>query len=491
MQSNNLNGKLISEGLTFDDVLLIPQKSAVLPSAVSLKTQLTAKIKLNIPFISAAMDTVTESKMAIAIARQGGLGVIHKNLSIEKQALEVEKVKRNESGFIKDPIVLSSDKTIEEADHLMGFYKISGVPIVTPDKKLLGIITNRDIKFAKNYSQTVGQVMTSENLITANPGITIEKAEKIMLKNRIEKLPIINKSGILKGLITIKDIDNKQEYPNACKDKLGRLMCAAAVSTGKDTIERVKALVAVGVDLIVVDSAHGHSQGIIDVVSKIRAKYPNLDLAAGNIVTSDAAKALISAGANVVKVGIGPGSICTTRVIAGVGMPQITAINDVYNYCKIKNVAVIADGGIKYSGDAIKAIAAGASCVMMGGTLAGTSEAPGEEIILNGRKYKTYVGMGSIAAMKRGSSDRYFQSNTTEKKLVPEGIEARVSFKGQVKDVIYQFCGGIRSGMGYCGADTIVKLISNAKFVRITNAGLKESHPHDVAIIKEAPNYIK
>ncbi len=488
INNDNLNGRLIKNGITFDDVLLIPQKSTTLPSEVSLKTKLTNKIIMNIPFISAAMDTVTESKMAIAIARQGGFGIIHKNLSIEKQSIEVEKVKRNESGFIKNPVVLSKNKTISDAEKIMNKFKISGLPIVNEQKKLLGIITNRDIKFAKTQKTMIEKIMTKENLITSNPGVSLEQASEIMLKNRIEKLPIVDKNNILKGLITIKDIDNKKEYPNACKDKQGRLICGAAVGISKNTLERVQKLVEVDVDVIVVDSAHGHSQGVIDMVKTIRKKFPNLDIIAGNVVTSKAAHDLINAGANVIKVGVGPGSICTTRIIAGVGMPQLSAISDVYKICKTKKISLIADGGIKYSGDVVKSLAAGATCIMMGSAFAGTSEAPGEEIILNGRKYKKYIGMGSLEAMRKGSSDRYFQDKNN--KLVPEGVEARVSFKGKVEEVIYQFCGGLRSGMGYCGASTIEELTENAKFIKISNASLKESHPHDVIITKEAPNYL-
>ncbi len=487
MGNNNLNGKLIIDGLTFDDVLLIPQKSTKIPNEVDVETKLTKKITLKIPFISSAMDTVTESKMAIAMARQGGIGIIHKNLSIEEQSAEVDKVKRNESGFIKDPIILHKNATIQEANDLMSKYRISGLPIVENNMKLVGLITNRDIKYANNSKLKVENVMIKNNLITAPPGISLENAANIMLKNRIEKLPIINKDNILKGLITIKDIDNKKEYPNAAKDNLGRLLCGAAVGINSGTLERVKALVNSKVDIIVVDSAHGHSSGVISIVKEIRKKYPNLDIIAGNVVTAQAAHELINAGADVIKVGVGPGSICTTRIIAGVGMPQISAINDIYQVCKLKKISIIADGGIKFSGDVVKAIAAGANAVMMGGALAGCFESPGEEIIINGRKYKKYVGMGSVEAMQRGSSDRYFQSN--KNKLVPEGIEACVTFKGKVEDILYQFVGGLRSGMGYVGAHSINDLIKNSKFVKITSAGLIESHPHDVIRIKDAPNY--
>lgn len=487
MASNNLNGKLIEEGLTFDDVLLIPGKSHILPNDVLLQTKLTSKLTLNIPFISSAMDTVTESQMAIAMARHGGIGIIHKNLSIEKQASEVDKVKRNESGFIYNPIVLDKDKTIKEANDLMARYRISGLPIVAPGMKLVGLITNRDIKYAKNMDEKVVNVMIKDNLITSQPGISLEAAANIMLKNRIEKLPIVDKNNILKGLITIKDINNKKEYPNACKDSSGRLVCGAAVGIGRETLERVGALVKVEVDLIVIDSAHGHSVGVIEMVKQIRRKYPKLDIVAGNVVTAKAAEDLIASGANVIKIGVGPGSICTTRVVAGVGMPQLTAINNVFQICKTKKIACIADGGIKFSGDVTKALAAGANAVMMGGILAGSNESPGKEIIINGRKYKQYVGMGSLSAMARGSAERYFQKD--KNKLVPEGIEACVTFKGKVEDILFQFCGGLRAGMGYCGTETIEKLNNNAKFVKITAAGLIESHPHDVKEIKEAPNY--
>jgi IMP dehydrogenase len=487
--SNNLNGKLVLEGLTFDDVLLIPQESHVLPNNVDLKTKLTKNITLNIPIISAAMDTVTESGLAIAMARVGGVGVIHKNLTIEEQASEVEKVKRNESGFITDPITIQKDLSIKEANDIMSNYRISGLPIVDDENKLVGIVTNRDIKYRQLNEDPVSSVMTFENIITGQPNIQLDEAKQIMIDNRIEKLPIVDSENKLVGLITTKDIDNKLEYPNACKDELGRLRVGAAVGVAPETLERVDALVKAGADFIVVDSAHGHSDGILKTVKEIRTKYPKINLIAGNIVTPEAAKTLKEAGVDAVKVGIGPGSICTTRVVAGVGVPQITAINEVVAWCEQNDVCVIADGGIKYSGDIVKALAAGAHCVMLGGIFAGTEEAPGEEVIIQGRKYKTYVGMGSIAAMKRGSSDRYFQKNA--KKLVPEGIEARVPFKGSVSDVIFQLVGGIRSGMGYTGSATIDDLRNDAKFVRITNAGLKESHPHDVELTKEAPNYSK
>lgn len=479
--------KFIQEAYTFDDVLLVPAYSEVLPNKVSLKTRLTKNITLNIPMVAAAMDTVTEAKLAIAIAREGGIGFIHKNLSIEEQTAEVDRVKRYENGMISDPVTLSIDSDLQEAVDLMKTYRISGLPVVDKDRTLVGIITNRDVKYQTNLTLKVKEVMTKENIITSSPDTDLEKAKAILLKNRVEKLPIVDKQNKLIGLITIKDIDNVMDYPNACKDNRGRLRVGAAVGVEVNTLERVAALVNVGVDIITIDSAHGHSAGVIDTVAKVKKTFPTLDLVAGNIVTAEAAKALIHAGANVIKVGVGAGSICTTRVVAGVGMPQLTAIYEVYKYCREKNIAVIADGGIKLSGDIVKAIAAGANCVMLGNIFAGTEEAPGEEIIFNGRKFKTYVGMGSIAAMKRGSKDRYFQAEA--KKLVPEGIEGRVPYKGRVQDVIYQLCGGLRAGMGYCGAKDIPALINEAQFVKITNAGLKESHPHDVNVMKEAPNY--
>ena len=484
---NTLNGKIVKEAITFDDVLLIPAESHVLPQDIQLKTQLTKKITLNVPILSAAMDTVTEADLAIALARQGGLGFIHKNMTIEEQAKEVDKVKRNESGMIKDPITLSKDSTLADADDLMGQYKISGLPVIEEDGKLIGIITNRDLKYRKDYDTPVVDVMTKENLITAPVGTSLDEAKDILISNRIEKLPIVDENGYLKGLITIKDIDKIVEYPNACKDEHGRLRVGAAVGVGNDTIERVAALVKAGADVITVDSAHGHSAGVIKRVREIREAFPDIQLIAGNIVTAEAALALIDAGVDAVKVGIGPGSICTTRVVAGVGVPQLTAVNDVYQVCKDRGIGVIADGGIKLSGDIVKALACGADCVMLGGLLAGTKEAPGEEVIYEGRRYKVYVGMGSLAAMKRGSKDRYFQNDA--KKLVPEGIEGRIAYKGDLKEVIFQLCGGIRAGMGYCGTPTIKDLQLNGKFVKITGAGLKESHPHDIQITKEAPNY--
>ena len=479
-------------GLTFDDVLLVPQKSNVLPSEVSLKTHLTKNIELNIPIVSAAMDTVTESELAIALAREGGLGFIHKNMSIEEQAREVDLVKRNEAGMIINPVTMTEDKTTKDAFEIMSMYHVSGLPIVDEKGVLVGILTARDLKYLTPDDTKISEVMTHEHLITAPEGTTLEEARQILWNHRIEKLPIVDDKNHLVGLITTKDIDNAKNYPNACKDEKGRLRCGAAVGIGADMMERVDALVASGVDIITIDSAHGHSENVINAVKKIRAKYPTLNLVAGNIVTKEAAKELIDAGVDTVKVGIGPGSICTTRVVAGVGVPQITAVNDVYEYAKERGCCVIADGGIKLSGDVVKALAAGGDCVMLGSLLAGCSEAPGEEIIFNGRRFKSYVGMGSLAAMKRGSADRYFQKkDTVAKKLVPEGIEGRVAFKGPVADTVYQLCGGIRSGMGYCGAKDIPTLKKVAKFIRITNAGLLESHPHDVEITVEAPNYSK
>ena len=489
---SDLNGKIVQEGLTFDDVLLVPQSSVVLPNNVSLETNLTKNIKLNIPIVSAAMDTVTEARLAIALARQGGLGFIHKNMSIEAQAEQVDYVKRSESGMITHPITLNKESTLAEAEEILSAYKISGLPVVTKDNVLEGIVTNRDLKYRVLDDTPIYSVMTKDNLVTAPVGTSLEEAKTILLDNRIEKLPIVDDEYKLVGLITIKDIDNVVNYPQACKDSNGRLRCGAAVGVGADTMDRVDALVKANVDVVTIDSAHGHSKGVIDTVKQIRAKYPDLDIVAGNIVTKDAAKALVNAGANTVKVGVGPGSICTTRVVAGVGVPQITAVNDVYDYLKETDACVIADGGIKYSGDIAKAIAAGANCVMLGSLLAGTKESPGEEVIYNGRRFKTYVGMGSLAAMKRGSSDRYFQKGNGEaKKLVPEGIEGRVPYKGELKDTVYQLCGGLRSGMGYCGAKDIDTLIKNGMFVKITSAGLQESHPHDVHITKGAPIYTK
>jgi len=482
----------IKLGLTYDDILLMPQHSEVVPSEVSLKTYLTPSIVLNIPIVSAAMDTVTEAPMAIALAREGGIGMIHKNMSIEDQKKNVELVKRNESGMVLDPITLRPDQTVAEAEALLHHYSISGLPVVDRNMKLIGIVTNRDIRYLKADDTPVEEIMTKENLVTGKEGITLEEAQLILWKNRIEKLPIVDKNGILVGLITSKDIDKKKDYPQAAKDSKGRLLCGAAVGVGSNTLERVKALYEADVDVLTVDSAHGHSANILKTVRDIHAAYPALPIIAGNIVTKEAAKDLIEAGASCVKVGIGPGSICTTRVVSGVGMPQASAVDEVSSYCRDKGVTVIADGGIKYSGDIVKALAIGADSVMLGSLLAGTVEAPGEEIIYQGRRFKSYVGMGSLAAMKRGSADRYFQSaSTSARKLVPEGIEGRVAFKGPLADTIYQLCGGIRSGMGYCGAKDLEALRKNAHFVQITNAGLRESHPHDVNITVEAPNYSK
>lgn len=482
-----IQNKILKEALTFDDVLLIPSRSEVIPSDVSLKTSLTSEIILNVPIVSAAMDTVTESSLAIAMAREGGIGFIHKNMSLDEQVKKVDKVKRSENGIIYDPITLLRNSTLKYAYHLMMNYHISGLPVIEKDGSLVGIITNRDIKYRIDMDTLVEDVMTKEGLVTSRENTTLEEAKNILLKYRIEKLPIINEKNKLIGLITIRDIDKLIEHPNACKDNRGRLRVGAAVGVDKDTIYRVQALVNVGVDIISIDSAHGHSIGVINMITKIRNAFPKLELVGGNIVTANAAKDLIDSGATVLKVGVGPGSICTTRIVTGVGMPQITAINEVYKYAKTKCVSVIADGGIKFSGDIVKAIAAGATCVMIGSLLAGTDEAPGEEIIYQGRKFKTYVGMGSLSAMKRGGKERYFQNNI--QKLVPEGIEARVPYKGQLKNVIYQLCGGLRAGMGYCGTPTIPDLINDGKFVRITHSGLEESHPHDVSITKEAPNY--
>ena len=478
---------IIKEGLTFDDVLLVPQKSEVLPQNVKIGTRLTKKINLNIPLMSAGMDTVTESKMAISMARQGGIGIIHKNMTIEDQALEVDKVKRSESGVIVDPFYLTKDHTIQDADNIMARYKISGVPIVDKDNKLIGIITNRDIKFENDMNKSIEEAMTKDKLITAREGIDLVEAQSILKKNKIEKLPIVDEEGHLKGLITIKDIEKKIQYPNSAKDSHGRLLCGAAVGIGSDLIERVTALVKANVDVVVLDSAHGHSKGVINAVSKIKEVYPELQVIAGNVATTEATEDLIKAGADCVKVGIGPGSICTTRVVAGIGVPQLTAVMDCAEVASKYDIPIIADGGIKYSGDIVKALAGGASVCMMGSMFAGTEESPGEIVLYKGRSYKTYRGMGSIAAMEKGSKDRYFQSDA--KKLVPEGVEGMVPYKGKVEDIIFQMIGGIRSGLGYCGAETIIDLQEKAQFVKITSASLKESHPHDITISKEAPNY--
>ena len=483
----SIHNKIVETAITFDDVLLIPSYSEVLPNQVSLKSRISDKITLNVPIVSAAMDTVTEADLAIAIARVGGLGFIHKNMPIPEQAAQVNRVKRSENGMIADPVTLSKDHTLAEAKELMAKYKISGLPVVDTDNKLIGIITNRDVKYQENLSAKVEELMTKENLITSDKSTNLEQAKEILLKNRIEKLPIVDSENHLVGLITIKDIDNQLEYPQANKDQNGRLIVGAGVGVGDDTMTRVAALVEAGVDIIAVDSAHGHSKGVLDKITEIRNAFPDLDIVGGNIVTADAAEALIKAGANVLKVGVGPGSICTTRVVAGVGVPQLSAIYNVYEKAKEDNVAVIADGGIKLSGDIVKAIASGAGAVMLGSLLAGTEEAPGEEIIFQGRKFKSYQGMGSLSAMKRGGKERYFQSEA--KKFVPEGIEGRVPYKGKLEDVIFQLTGGIRAGMGYCGTKDIETLQKDGKMVMITGSGLKESHPHDVIITQEAPNY--
>lgn len=479
-------GKIIGEGITFDDVLLVPAYSEVTPNMVDLSTNLTKKIKLNIPMMSAGMDTVTEHRMAIAMARQGGIGIIHKNMSVEAQAEEVDKVKRSENGVITDPFFLSPEHTLEDANNLMAKFRISGVPI-TEGRKLVGIITNRDLKFEKDFSKKIRQCMTSEGLVTAKTGITLDEAKEILAQARKEKLPIVDDDFNLRGLITIKDIEKQIKYPNSAKDEQGRLLCGAAVGITANVMERITALVNAKVDVIVVDSAHGHSKNIIETVKKIKAAYPELQVIAGNIATGEAARALIEAGVDAVKVGIGPGSICTTRIIAGIGVPQVTAIMDTYDVAKEYGIPVIADGGIKYSGDMVKAIAAGANVCMMGSIFAGCDEAPGDYELFQGRKYKVYRGMGSIAAMENGSKDRYFQSGA--KKLVPEGVEGRVAYKGTVEDTVFQLVGGIRSGMGYCGTPTVEDLKNNGRFVKISAAALKESHPHDIHITKEAPNY--
>ena len=479
--------KILKEGLTFDDVLLVPRKSQVLPKDVNIQTYLTKDIKLNIPLMSAGMDTVTESKMAISMARQGGIGIIHKNMTIEEQALEVDKVKRSESGVIVDPFYLSKEHTIKDADDIMARYKISGVPIVDNDNKLIGIITNRDIKFEDDLNKKIDEVMTKENLVTAREGIDLVEAQAILKQHKIEKLPIVDEEGHLKGLITIKDIEKKIQYPNSAKDSRGRLLCGAALGISADLMDRVDALVKANVDVVVLDSAHGHSKGVIDALKKVKLAYPESQVIAGNVATPEATKDLIKAGADCVKVGIGPGSICTTRVVAGIGVPQVTAVMDCAEVGHKYGVPVIADGGIKYSGDIVKAIAAGASVCMMGSMFAGTEESPGEIVLYRGRSYKTYRGMGSIGAMEKGSKDRYFQNDA--KKLVPEGVEGMVAYKGKAEDIVYQMIGGLKSGMGYCGSATIKDLMDNAQFIKITAASLKESHPHDITITKEAPNY--
>ncbi|HEO6454064.1 TPA: IMP dehydrogenase [Streptococcus agalactiae] len=489
---SNWDTKFLKKGFTFDDVLLIPAESHVLPNEVDMKTKLADNLTLNIPIITAAMDTVTDSKMAIAIARAGGLGIIHKNMSIVDQAEEVRKVKRSENGVIIDPFFLTPDNTVSEAEELMQNYRISGVPIVETleNRKLVGIITNRDMRFISDHKQLISEHMTSQNLVTAPIGTDLETAERILHEHRIEKLPLVDDEGRLSGLITIKDIEKVIEFPKAAKDEFGRLLVAGAVGVTSDTFERAEALFEAGADAIVIDTAHGHSAGVLRKIAEIRAHFPNRTLIAGNIATAEGARALYDAGVDVVKVGIGPGSICTTRVVAGVGVPQITAIYDAAAVAREYGKTIIADGGIKYSGDIVKALAAGGNAVMLGSMFAGTDEAPGETEIFQGRKFKTYRGMGSIAAMKKGSSDRYFQGSVNEaNKLVPEGIEGRVAYKGSVADIVFQMLGGIRSGMGYVGAANIKELHDNAQFVEMSGAGLKESHPHDVQITNEAPNY--
>jgi IMP dehydrogenase len=480
---------LPGEAVTYDDVLLVPAKSSVLPREVDVRTRLTRNIEMNIPLISAAMDTVTESAMAIAIAREGGVGVLHRNMTIGKQVEEVDKVKRSESGMILDPITLSPDKKVRDALALMSKYSISGIPIVK-DEKLVGILTNRDLRFEPNLDLEISKIMTNGRLITAPVGTTLEKAEAILQRHRIEKLPVVDKNGRLKGLITFKDIHKKKRFPRACKDRHGRLRVGAAAGVTSDTLDRVAALVAAGVDVIVIDTAHGHSRGVIETVKRVKRTYPDLELIAGNVGTPEATVDLIKAGADAVKVGVGPGSICTTRVIAGVGVPQVTAIYQCSQAAKKQKVPIIADGGVKQTGDIAKAVAAGADSVMIGGLFAGLEESPGEKILYEGRAYKIYRGMGSLEAMKEGSRDRYFQDMEDEiQKLVPEGIEGRVPYKGFLSEAVYQMIGGLRAAMGYCGAKSIVEMKRNARFIRMTEAGLKESHPHDVQMTKEPPNY--
>ncbi len=482
-----MEGKLIKEGLTFDDVLLIPQKSEILPKEVSVKTRLTKKIKLNTPIMSAGMDTVTTSRLAIAMAREGGIGIIHKNMSIERQAMEVDKVKRSEHGVIVDPFYLSPKHVISDALELMERYHISGVPITDKDMKLVGILTNRDIRFQNDFTKKIDEVMTKENLVTAKEGTTLDEAEKILRRWKIEKLPIVDDKGMLKGLITIKDIEKAIKYPNRATDESNRLLVGAAIGITGDMMDRVAALEKAGVDVIVLDTAHGHSRGVLSAVRKVKDQYTKLQVIAGNVATGEATEDLIKAGADAVKVGIGPGSICTTRVVAGIGVPQITAVYDCAKAAKKYGIPVIADGGIKYSGDIPKAIAAGADVVMIGSLFAGTEESPGETVIYKGRSFKVYRGMGSLGAMAAGSKDRYFQEDA--KKFVPEGVEGRVPFKGPLRDTIYQMVGGLKAGMGYCGTPTIEDLKENGMFIKITGAGLKESHPHDIHITKESPNY--
>ena len=487
MLETNFEAKFGKEGLTFDDVLLVPGESDVTPNLVELKTTLCKGITLNIPIMTSAMDTVTESAMAIAVSREGGIGIIHKNMTIDKQADEIDKVKRSQNGVIVNPFFLSPDNIVADADELMGKYRISGVPIVEADGKLCGIITNRDMRFITDFSMRIGDVMTKENLVTAPVGTSLEGAQEILRRYKIEKLPLVDNDGHLKGLITIKDIEKAVKYPNSSTDSQGRLICGAAIGVTNDVLDRAGALVAAGVDCLVLDSAHGHSKNILTCVEKVKNAFPDVPVIAGNVATAEGTEALIKAGADCVKVGIGPGSICTTRVVAGVGVPQITAVYDAACMADKYGIPVIADGGIKYSGDIVKALAAGANVVMLGSLLAGCDEAPGEIEIYQGRSFKVYRGMGSLGAMACGSKDRYFQ--TGSKKLVPEGVEGRVHYKGLLSDTVFQLCGGIRSGMGYCGCHTVDELHTKTKFVRITGAGLKESHPHDIYITKEAPNY--
>ena len=480
--------KIIGEGLTFDDVLIIPQYSEILPHLVETKSRFSKNIELNIPLVSAAMDTVTESNMAIAIAQEGGIGVLHKNMSIESQALEVRKVKRSESGMILDPITLEKTAKVGDALQIMKENKIGGIPVVDSNMKLVGIVTNRDLRFEKDMSQSILDVMTSEGIVTTEL-TDLENAEKILQQNKIEKLPVIDSNNTLVGLITFRDIIKNRMRPNACKDKFGRLRVAAAVGVTADVMDRIKALSNASVDAVIIDTAHGHSKGVVDILKKVKQNFTDIDVIVGNIATADAAKMLIDAGADAVKVGIGPGSICTTRIVAGIGVPQLTAVLNVYEVCKENNIPLIADGGIRYSGDVVKALVAGASCVMLGSVLAGVEEAPGETIIFEGRKFKTYRGMGSIEAMQKGSKDRYFQSEESDsKKLVPEGIVGRVAYKGTLSEVAHQIIGGLKSGMGYCGAENIKSLLS-ASFVKITSSGMAESHPHNVTITRESPNY--
>ena len=482
--------KILGEGLTYDDVLLVPAKSGVLPREVSVRTRLTRKIDLHIPLISAAMDTVTESDMSIAMAREGGIGILHKNMTISRQAEEVARVKRSESGMILDPVTVRADQKVRDVIHLMNKYRISGIPVIDGGNRLIGIITNRDLRFEPDEEQPVSKIMTSENLVTAPVGTTLHQAERILQKHKIEKLPVVDKNGLLKGLITFKDIQKKKRFPNACKDEHGRLLVGAAVGVTVDTADRMRALVRAGVDVIVIDTAHGHSRGVLETVKVMRRLFPGLQFIAGNVATAEGALDIIRAGADAVKVGVGPGSICTTRIVAGVGVPQLSAILECAKVTSKAGIPLIADGGIKQTGDVAKAIAAGADSVMIGGLFAGVDESPGEKVLYEGRSYKVYRGMGSIEAMKQGSKDRYFQDAEDDlQKLVPEGIEGRVPYKGPLGDTVYQLVGGLRAAMGYCGAPTVADMKAKAHFIRMTDAGLRESHPHDVSITKEAPNY--